>query len=44
MEFVAFFAGHEFHENDPWDLDVIGSKYNFRSLTPGLLTRAHGDA
>jgi len=43
VEFVAFFAGHEFHEfheNDPCDLDVIGSKYNFRSLTPGLLTRA----
>jgi len=29
VEFVAFFAGHEFHENNHCDLDAIGSKYKF---------------
>jgi len=39
VEFVASKKRHEFHENDHCDLDAIGSKYNFKSLTAGLLTQ-----
>ncbi|PYU92756.1 MAG: hypothetical protein DMG08_11935 [Acidobacteria bacterium] len=50
MEFVASKKRHEFHENDPCDLDAIGSKYKFSeshsraidmhlAVTPRNLTR-----
>jgi len=29
VEFVATKKRHEFHENDPCDLNAIGSKYKF---------------
>jgi len=44
VEFVAFFAGHEFHqfhENDHCHLDVIGSKYTFFTAPPAALLDSH---
>ncbi|PYU94879.1 MAG: hypothetical protein DMG08_06410 [Acidobacteria bacterium] len=40
MEFVATKSRHEFHEfheNNHCHLDVVGSKYNFFTVSPAVL-------